>query len=552
MSDKIKELRALTGLRGIAAVSVALSHYEIGDLANILKVLYWKNAAVDLFFCLSGFTLCVAYKAVSNRRLPVWNYATARIARIYPLFLVALGVLILSNGGKSFVNECARDLAVRDFIQQVLLINAWPFFGTGTEWNFPAWSVSVEFFCYLFIFPPLFYASYVLPRLGWVARALYATVLMAVSAFVFVRYFDTRTIILERWPGTAFPAFSYYILLLRGILGMTAGWLIYGSFVARDRFWRFATQRTNIIVLSTLGVLVCASLGMVPVQWMLVIFPALVLGLTDESSLSARLISSKPVHYLGIISYSIYLLHIPWYAFLAHVLGVIDRDASHHPASFILLATSLVPVSALSYHFVEMPLRLLIRRAFESPSDGGIAAVRWVLPVMIVGLVLVQAQWAGLMRAVPSAPVALGQEIARPPTFDHAACAGWSGNEDWGVWSIGHRSLIAFPLAEAPTVNTKLALKGMFFLSDKHPDVMVRVSANGVLLETMKGSLKNSQIDQLLDLPPAVFISHPRSLELVIAVENPTSPLALGLSNDIRNLGFGLTSLMVVDNKESP
>src|SRR5690349_13702809 len=78
------ELRALTGLRGVAAATIAVAHLNLLFPDN--SGMMWHNA-VDLFFCLSGFTLSYVYSRETFRLL---NYLTARIARIYPLYVFTL------------------------------------------------------------------------------------------------------------------------------------------------------------------------------------------------------------------------------------------------------------------------------------------------------------------------------------------------------------------------------------------------------------------------------------------------------------------------------
>ena len=41
------------------------------------------------------------------------------------------------------------------FLLQSLMLNSWPIIGSGEHWNFPAWSISVEWFCYVLLFPLL-------------------------------------------------------------------------------------------------------------------------------------------------------------------------------------------------------------------------------------------------------------------------------------------------------------------------------------------------------------------------------------------------------------
>ena len=556
MTEKTRELRALTGLRGIAALSVALGHYGIGDLADILKVLYWKNAAVDLFFCLSGFTLCVAYKVASAPRLTLGNYFGARIARIYPLFVISLAFMVLLRGAPWFPSEHEQDLQIRDFVQQILMVNAWPFFGTGVHWIFPAWSVSVEFFCYLFVFPAAFHAAHLGLRMSWKVRAVLAISLMAVSTLLYLRYWDDGWLILglRRWPGTAFPSFPYFVPLVRGILGMLAGWLVYFSYCSRDRFWQWATRWADLVAVLAIALLICGALKVLPNQWVLLLFPALILGLASEGSLSSRLAASKPLHYLGAISYSIYLLHIPWRLAFCLATGVPQSEVSHRPAAFLALLAGLILVAGVSYRSVEMPFRGLVRGAFAAKGASGRLApvMRGALLAVLIAFGLAEANGAGLLRQPTIPPVALGEDVARPPTFQRVAGDGWSSPEDWGIWSLGHKSVLLMQLAGKPDVTTKLAIKGVFFVCDKHPNVTVHFSANGIPLATLTGTLSNSMIERTFDLPPEIFASSPRRLKLVIAIDNPSSPMAMGLSGDDRIIGFGLKSLMLVDGRGLP
>jgi peptidoglycan/LPS O-acetylase OafA/YrhL len=556
MADRTRELRALTGLRGIAALSVALGHYGIGDLTDILKVFYWKNAAVDLFFCLSGFTLSVAYGAGSGQGLSPRAYLGARIARIYPLFVISLAGVILLRGSLQVLSPHQQDFEIRDFVQQILMINAWPVFGTGIHWNFPAWSVSVEFFCYLFVFPAAFHASRPMSAIGWRPRASLAVLLMATSLLLFLRYWGDGELILglSRWPGTAFPPFRYFVPVMRGVLGMLAGWVVYFSYLSRDKFWHLATRWADLLVLAMLALLICGAFDILSNQWMLLIFPAIILGFSSDSSVSARLAASRPAHYLGVISYSIYLLHIPWRTAFCLATGMSASRLAHQPLAFLLLIASLIIVSALSYRLVEMPFRRLVRRALAAADHAEPIAprIRLALAGLLAAFALAQAQWAGLLGERLGPPVALGQDVASSPTFQRVASDGWSDREEWGVWAIGHRSELVIPLMPGESTDLKLALKGTVFVCDKHPAVTIHLTANGVPLETLTGTVANPSIDRLFDLPPAVFAANPRRLTLVIATDNPASPMSLGLSGDPRVIGFGLKSMMLVDGRGLP
>jgi peptidoglycan/LPS O-acetylase OafA/YrhL len=542
-------------LRGIAALSVALGHYGVGDLMDILKVFYWKNAAVDLFFCLSGFTLCVAYKAGSADSLPFQTYLGARIARIYPLYMISLICIVLLHG-QQFLGPAERAEGLRDFIQQMLMFNAWPFFGTGIHWLFPAWSVSVEFFCYLLVFPAIFHTAQGLARVDWKARAALAAALMTVSTLAVLRYWGGGDLILGfvRWPGTALPPFLYFVPVIRGILGMLAGCLVYFSYLSRDRFWQLATRWADLLALSAIGILLCGASNVVSNEWMLPFIPALILGFSSNSSLSSRLAASRPIHYLGVISYSIYLLHVPWRLAFGRALDLSPKDETGHPAIFFALLGGLILVAALSYRFAEMPLRNLVRKAFTATASSNrvVSAARWALPAALIVLGLAAAERSGLLGPPPSLPVAMGDDLARAPAFQRVARDGWSISEEWGTWSLGHRSVLVVPLAGSPAAKMKVVIKGVFFVCDGHPFVTAHFLANGVPLGTLTGTPANAAIDQVLDLPPAVFAASPRRLEFVIVVDNPASPSAFGLSDDNRVIGFGLKSMVLVDGGGLP
>ncbi|MGN1288298.1 MAG: acyltransferase family protein [Bradyrhizobium sp.] len=78
------ELRALTGLRGVAAMAVAFAHFQLFYPGYANAPFMWGNA-VDLFFVLSGFTLSYVYR---REDVQFSSFFTARIARIYPLYLL--------------------------------------------------------------------------------------------------------------------------------------------------------------------------------------------------------------------------------------------------------------------------------------------------------------------------------------------------------------------------------------------------------------------------------------------------------------------------------
>ena len=71
--------------------------------------------------------------------------------------------------------------------------------------------------------------------------------------------------------------------------------------------------------------------------------------------------------YLGEISYSIYMICIPWkLLFVNGVSTVFGFDKAHLPIGvWLIFVVSVIPLAALSYQLIERPARTLMRRWAE-------------------------------------------------------------------------------------------------------------------------------------------------------------------------------------------
>jgi peptidoglycan/LPS O-acetylase OafA/YrhL len=103
-------IEPLTALRGIAACFVLLFHYRthfpaLGDVTAFASRGYvW----VDLFFALSGYIMATMYHATladGYRSPAIKRYFWARVARIYPLHLVTLAVMVGMESAFAFAQH---------------------------------------------------------------------------------------------------------------------------------------------------------------------------------------------------------------------------------------------------------------------------------------------------------------------------------------------------------------------------------------------------------------------------------------------------------------
>lgn len=141
----VYRLQALTGVRMLAAGIVFLSHAgpPAGSPPWLVRFIDSGYMGVTLFFVLSGFVLTLNYFEQLARPTPgaLWRYAVARLARVYPLYLVVLAFAVLES--------MVRGAGHEHWLQHALALQAWnPDVGVANGFNGPAWSVSVEVFLY--------------------------------------------------------------------------------------------------------------------------------------------------------------------------------------------------------------------------------------------------------------------------------------------------------------------------------------------------------------------------------------------------------------------
>lgn len=162
-----KRIKIIDSLRGLAATMV-VEHHLFSLNADHLKkltkpfvfdILYWiseKNvAAVLFFFIISGFSIGLSlHKKPLNSKVSINDYLYRRAKRILPIYWFSIGLsLLLSiiiptihNQSFSIYNLLGNLL----FLQTPDVVNSWftPYGNNG-----PLWSLSYEFFFYLFAIP---------------------------------------------------------------------------------------------------------------------------------------------------------------------------------------------------------------------------------------------------------------------------------------------------------------------------------------------------------------------------------------------------------------
>lgn len=342
------EITALTGLRGIGAVWVFLFHL-FGNYE--LPIIHQGNLAVPMFFVLSGFILSFVHETdfckIPNART-LKLFFSARLARIYPLHIFVLLVLLLfTTLLPSFIERYqSQRFSLPNFFATLFLIQTWgighftPFKDASDAWNGPAWSLSAEMAYYL-LFP---WIANAFIRIGkrdfaW-EQVFFCAALMLAIYFTFAQSAETFTrSLICGWFAFCF-GISISIIAHRSTTFPT--WIaeIMGSLLIITKLI-FQNTNTGVFVLGV---------------------GALIYGLTRSDSCLARTFSRPFVYFFGKISFSIYIIHWPIiqlsnYLFSStEFIGTSMQDISR---------TVLIPIvfilAHLTYIKFELPARAVVK-----------------------------------------------------------------------------------------------------------------------------------------------------------------------------------------------
>jgi len=380
--------RRLDGLRALAAIAVILTH--VGDWTDSVTGPHasWVqelNVGVDVFFVISAVLLYAPFVAahLDGRAHPdLRTYTTRRLSRIYPAYWVAL-VIILPLSPIFGLRGAWQWFSVP------LLLHTYKVAGLASNAGLrQSWTLVIEISFYVFL---PFYAMGV-RRLARVTGVLRAEVAAAVALFVAGPVFHLLST--RESPVQLPTAFK----VLPPTLGVfAAGMLLAIAKEAmarrsdRPRWWSAISAWAFpwFVGAGIAYAALCTVVGIHPttafsITWrqqfaqlllqtligLCVVAPA-VLVPADGRSWSLRAIGSRPLAYVGMLSYGIYLWHYAVIEWLVRRLGCNPSGLTSCPASvhwsFVKVTLAALPLSiaagALSWYLVERPMIRLAHHA---------------------------------------------------------------------------------------------------------------------------------------------------------------------------------------------
>ncbi|WP_401735238.1 acyltransferase family protein [Stenotrophomonas muris] len=332
---------AIDGLRALAVLAVVLFHTNATWLPG-------GFTGVDLFFVVSGFVISqsLASRAQASLGAMLLDFYRRRVLRLLPALLVmlmatfVLSALFVPRAWRNEQFDQTGWAALVGFSNIVLAGQQDDYFSPGAELNpfLHTWTLGVEEQFYL-VFPLLFFV-WLRGRERWPWSRWLLPVLTALS------------LAWAGWQAQSAPAAAFYLLPAR-LWELAAGALLYQWMHKRTPRQGSDAAAVAGLALLAAGVVIAPQLAM-PVPGVLATVAGTLLLLASVSTAGtsriARALGCTPLAYLGRLSYSLYLWHWPLLVLLRWTYGL-------HGVALWLYPVLLLAVSAVSYHFIERPLR---------------------------------------------------------------------------------------------------------------------------------------------------------------------------------------------------
>lgn len=372
--------KGLEGVRGLMCLWVILSHtvtmagIHVYKNTGIGKLLANGGIAVDVFVILSGFVICLILNKKKEAYAP---YLARRALRIFPIYLLCLFISFFISDLSIMALESLdfdhpkteRRLEIFDnfnkapilhtvlhtFLLHGLIPNS---LLTDTAYTLmgQAWSLTLEFQFYI-----------VAPMLFYILSSSKLKFVFAIALLIVCEGY-MRSIMGHK---SFFFAYSHYF-----IVGMLS-YSLYATYIEDKRDHRAFLLLTSTLFIFTFlmfgyrnGLLSVAGL----LIWALVFY---VEYYADRQSVIGKpivlIIRSRPVIYLGKISYSMYCSHMIFLYLCAFLFSTEGYFTQINDSSFTILML-IVPFcltllfSSISFKFIEKPFISLGKRLFLEKS----------------------------------------------------------------------------------------------------------------------------------------------------------------------------------------
>lgn len=346
---KTQRFEALDSWRGLAALAVAVFHMNSYRPITTWGIVTNGYLFVDFFFVLSGFVIAANYHDRLLQGFGLGRFMLLRFGRLYPLHISVLCIYLASRVLRWRAGDPSAFATPTESVDTILvnlaMLQGFYIYDFLT-WNYPSWSIGAELFAY-FVFAGLLL----------VFKARVWSVLIGLVAVCAVALLVIN--------GSMSTSNNYG--LIRCLLGFSAGALAWRFYVLRGYRWETGTVAEGLILAVVVSFISVAGITKLSLLAPLVFATAILIFAGERGGISCVL-RSRPLVFLGTISYSIYMVH----AFTTGLLRVASDSAVRKlPALgwlfdglpfYALYLVLVVLVSWGTYSLIEAPARAWFQR----------------------------------------------------------------------------------------------------------------------------------------------------------------------------------------------
>jgi len=354
-----KRFDTLDSLRGISALMIVLFHSPFHTQTIFSDFIKHSSLFVDMFFILSGFVMAHSYIDKIKKGLSFKYFFIKRLLRLYPLHIVTLFIWLILLSIKYYLftigveqNNPFEINNLYSFIANIFLLQG---FLDYTSWNYPSWSISLEFYIYI-----LFFILYKYLKVNYILLCI----------FLFIIYLSI-----------VYDFFDIYIIKrsFQTILEFFLGVVLYRLYTLLREFYYNKTILTifeTILIISLIYTISEYDNSTLKFTTLLILFMGVTLiSSFDIKGLIGEFLTNQKFVFIGKISYSIYMLHSLLLVFfykiiinILHLEQVVDNSKSVE-SQFNIIINSIILliviyISKYSYIYIEKRGREMINRFF--------------------------------------------------------------------------------------------------------------------------------------------------------------------------------------------
>ena len=349
----------LDGLRALAIVAVLLFHFDLGGAEG-------GFAGVDVFFVLSGFLVT---GMLVGKDIALSAFYRRRFWRIIPAYLVTIAFALVLGAWLMLPVDVERlgmsAVASTAFLSNVFFSAGAGYFDSASIYKplLHTWSLAVEIQFYL-VWP------FVIRAIMWLRESRRPGLLLAIV----VASFCLSLLLAFADPKAAF-------------------------FSLPSRIWEFglgglvAVMAPRVVPVKARSASALRWLGLAAViltPWLVhegdawpaptalpaCLGVACIIRFGGGGDVVTRLLATRPLTFLGQISYSLYLVHWPVVVFVSYA-----RFPQASVALRLIALAACLPLAMALHRFVETPLRSYGRRPV---SSWRLAAIAVLLPASLL------------------------------------------------------------------------------------------------------------------------------------------------------------------------